>query len=441
MDDVGCDANASIGFVLRDTDDAKSFHPEYTHMCFGDDEKIRGWKQSELDIVLQLRVRRLFRCVTTCTLRERGVGDDVESCGEGTEGRGRKVEKIDTQGGRREDPLALLAPLFEPGEDGKFTVTTNATGDDDGGQREEDRDKVEKLCVRGMRSLATDLPGGFELVSLRLGEDADESVRNLHSRLQSLAPFFINGASRIESDDSRWRLILIARLSRDESGEFATLESLAGFATVYGFFSYPRATRLRLGQCLVLPPFRGSGHGAALMRGVYALADAEERDQEVRDSIVGVPVLDVTVEDPTDQMQLIHVKVDVARMDAAGGFGAEVAKGVEAAIEACSGDDADAGWKVMLPSSDVIARARSRLKINPRQLRRCWECLLLRAAIGAPWEAELTQILHRVIKERIHEEYFATLKEKTGAEKKVREAADADASAELFMRFTTRTHI
>ena len=401
METEFANANESIQLVVHDATGVHSFNPMYTHMCFGDDERLRGWKKKELEIDVHVNIKALCTCVATCTQRQ---SEQDET--------GRKVEKLETQGGRKEDALALLAPMFESEEDKNFKLVTRTMHEDDSEFKAENL-----LCVRGMTKLnERPLADGYEVLSVQLGENCDESVRKLHMRLQSLAPFFIDGASVIEPDDPRWRLLLVVKLRRDRTKEYAVIESLAGFATVYAFFSYPSSTRLRLGQCLVLPPFTKKGHGTALVRGVYELAYTMDN------------VIDVTVEDPTDAMQLIQVKLDFARIYHDKYMPMYADGCIESAV--VSND-----WTHLMPPADTAEHVRQ-YKVNPRQFRRCWECFLVERISNpaylcgpdAPPEdlikekekrEKVIEMLRCLIRDRVYNEFFAKLKEKKNVEKKV----------------------
>lgn len=54
------------------------------------------------------------------------------------------------------------------------------------------------------------------------------------------------GSSPVDITDPRWDMYLAVRKTVDESGDIHYL--LLGFATVYHFYHYPDASRLRIGQ-------------------------------------------------------------------------------------------------------------------------------------------------------------------------------------------------
>lgn len=45
--------------------------------------------------------------------------------------------------------------------------------------------------------------------------------------------------------------------------------AIAGYATVYQYYAYPKNIRPRISQFLVLPPFQRQGIGANLLRTIY----------------------------------------------------------------------------------------------------------------------------------------------------------------------------
>lgn len=45
--------------------------------------------------------------------------------------------------------------------------------------------------------------------------------------------------------------------------------AIAGYATVYQYYAYPKNIRPRISQMLVLPPFQRQGIGANLLRTIY----------------------------------------------------------------------------------------------------------------------------------------------------------------------------
>ena len=90
-------------------------------------------------------------------------------------------------------------------------------------------------------------------------------------------------------------VVLIAQ-RKDNLKRWAT----CGFTTVYQFYAHPFQRRLRISQVLVLPPYQRKGFGAKLLDAVRAYARMQDEAGE------GKEVADITVEDPTDQLQRLR---------------------------------------------------------------------------------------------------------------------------------------
>lgn len=70
-----------------------------------------------------------------------------------------------------------------------------------------------------------------------------------------------------------------------------------GYTTVYLYYAYPQHNRPRISQMLVLPPFQGIGIGAKLVELVYKRFNKDS-------------VIDITVEDPSDDFRRVRNFVD-----------------------------------------------------------------------------------------------------------------------------------
>jgi GNAT superfamily N-acetyltransferase len=225
---------------------------------------------------------------------------------------------------------------------------------------------------------------------------ASAVVKALHARVQNLLTFFIDGASDIDPADPAWEL-LTAVVRREAPAPAPTptrATVVAGMATLNHMWGYPDVTRLRVCQVLALPPAQGQGVGEGLVRAAYALADA--RQDPVSSS--GRPVLDVTYEDPTEEMQVLREKVEAGRAagcawlaKAADAAAAQAGKGEAAAAakgkgEATAGDaDQRLPPPVLSLSPSDAARARHELHLTRAATAGAWEALLAaRLGTGSP---------------------------------------------------------
>lgn len=119
----------------------------------------------------------------------------------------------------------------------------------------------------------------------------------------------------------------------------------AGYTTIYLYYAYPQHRRPRISQMLILPPFQGIGIGAKMLEVIY---NKFKNDPNV---------IDITVEDPSDDFRRIRNYVD-----------AKLCKD----LPAFSPDNLKKEF-----SKDMIKEAREQFKINPRQSRIVYEILRL----------------------------------------------------------------
>ncbi|KXZ53687.1 hypothetical protein GPECTOR_6g604 [Gonium pectorale] len=141
---------------------------------------------------------------------------------------------------------------------------------------------------------------------------APAEVKALHARLEPLLLFTIDGANFIDGDDPQWELLL--PVLRAEDGGCLVL----GLTTLFNFWAYPASCRSRVSQVLVLSPWQGVGLGKALLKLSYDLAKARNCN-------------DLTVEDPTPNLQRVREKLEVEMMRGLPWVAAQADKCLEAA--------------------------------------------------------------------------------------------------------------
>ncbi|CAF4916101.1 unnamed protein product [Pieris macdunnoughi] len=165
-----------------------------------------------------------------------------------------------------------------------------------------------------------------------------------HKRLQTFLLWYVDAASFIDVDDDQWTFFTMFEKYSSSEGDiqYAT----AAYATVYRYYAYPCHLRPRISQVLTLPPFRKLGLCAELLQAIYS------------HFIIMPEVLDITVEDPSDDFQRIRDYVDAKNCDKLPAFQPE--KLYE-------------GF-----SQEMVDQARSKYKINKKQARRVYEILRLK---------------------------------------------------------------
>ncbi|KAJ8282440.1 hypothetical protein COCON_G00049590 [Conger conger] len=235
-----CDTNEAICLKLvrfpEDIEDeSTTFHPEYSHQLFGDDEVAFGYKGLQIQLYYSAgNLSTLFKVKYTAKVTEKF------DC----------VQPDDVEGKIRE-----VIPVG-------FSCNTD--------------DFVSLLEKEANFKPFGTLLHTFKVHSVEEGEDityqiykADVSTpgfREYHERLQTFLMWFIETASFIDVDDERWDFFLLfEKYNKDGGTHFATV----GYMTVYNYYVYPDKTRPRVSQMLILPPFQGEGHGAQLLEAVH----------------------------------------------------------------------------------------------------------------------------------------------------------------------------
>lgn len=71
-----------------------------------------------------------------------------------------------------------------------------------------------------------------------------------------------------------------------------------GYTTVYLYYAYPENRRPRISQMLILPPFQRMGIGAEFIQIIYKKFQNDSK------------VIDITVEDPSDDFRRVRNYVD-----------------------------------------------------------------------------------------------------------------------------------
>lgn len=176
---------------------SSSFKPEFTHQIFGDDEEIVGYKGLVIDIYFS---QRDFQACVAVAFEDKAHG--------ATEIFGALEESF--PGGLTQDKQQYLATVTKhagaslhhlgsavsvPGLQNNLLI---AQANLAGGSQEL---KVSVLLQSDISSLGH----GFAQSAC---SQLTICLQDLHARLQPFLLFFIDGASFIEADDSKWELLL-----------------------------------------------------------------------------------------------------------------------------------------------------------------------------------------------------------------------------------------
>lgn len=325
-------ANDAIYFKLvrgeKDLDaNSKSdtFHPEFTHQIFGEQESILGYR--DLRINIYYTSSTLKRLVTVSY-----------------------SEKIDaaTSDGIEPDPILPVLSEKVPGE-----ITSNL---DEFSRILSSESTFHPIGEKTNQTIITSPNGGpertFEVYKCDINE---KGFLEYHSRIETWLLWFIDGASYIDTDDDRWDFHVVYEKttslganghSNGSSGDHVRYH-FVGYCTVYRYFAYPDQIRPRISQFLILPPFQRQGLGVFLLQSIYNYYLQQPN------------ILDMTVEDPADNFVRLRDYVDCLNCSKLPSF---------------SVDSLQQGW------SDRMAKeAQEKLRLNKKQARRVYEILKLKS--------------------------------------------------------------
>ena len=243
-----------------------------------------------------------------------------------------------------------------------------------------------------------------------------DAVGRWHDNVEPFVAFYIDAASKIDKSDGRWLWFVLIAQKKDNLKRWAT----CGFSTVYQFYAHPFQRRLRISQVLVLPPYQRKGFGAKLLDAVRVYAQMQDKE--------GKDVADITVEDPTDQLQRLRdVRDCVAATENEGivqavkaaarlAFAAATASSSTANTNTNGDDDRKQKIKraqsaLRLPKLCYETNFKKELKICEPQAKRVWEALLFIWAkqCQAPNEGIVADAFRTNVLNRLKKKHMASL--------------------------------
>lgn len=293
-------------------DEETTFKPDMSHQVFGENETIFGYR--DLKVKLYYTAGRLTTYMSI-DYKEKADPDKFE-------------------GVEPDDVAKILAEKLQPG------FLTNLDTFVASLSKESKFVPFGELVNSFKTARDGESPSTYEIYQC---DTSNLEFLKYHERLQTFILWFIDGSSFIDTDDGNWKFFLCFQKYKLDG---KTLYAIAGYATVYQYYAYPKNIRPRISQVLVLPPFQRQGIGATLLRTIYNHYLGMEE------------VLDITVEDPSQDFQYLRDYVDCENMMKLPSYQpAQLKK----------------GW-----SEDMATEARSKFKINKRQARRVYEILRLK---------------------------------------------------------------
>uniref|UniRef100_A0A673FPB1 Histone acetyltransferase type B catalytic subunit n=1 Tax=Sinocyclocheilus rhinocerous TaxID=307959 RepID=A0A673FPB1_9TELE len=315
-----CDTNEAVCLKLvrfpEDIDDeSTTFHPEFSHQLYGDDEMAFGYKGLQIQLYYSTgNLSTLFKVKYTARVT------DTFDC----------VEPDDVEGKIRE--------IIPAG----FCCNTD--------------DFISLLEKEANFKPFGSLLHTYKVHNVEAGEDLTYQIhkvdiscpgfREYHERLQTFLMWFIETASFIDVDDDHWDFFLVFE-KYNKDGE--TLYATVGYMTVYNYYVYPDKTRPRVSQMLILPPFQGEGHGAQLLETVHRYYSL---------TVLLFRFISLSLSDPTENYVKLRDFVLVKLCLTLSSF---------------SSEKLSQGF-----SEEMVSEAREKLKINKKHARRVYEILRLR---------------------------------------------------------------
>jgi histone acetyltransferase 1 len=283
----------SISFVRGVEDLCDPFRqcpPLFTHQVFGPQEEIVGYEKPAFKIIYAANTLR-----PTLTFKYMGVVD-------GNQLRAVRATPTDVENLVYDrvpcDYAASVQDVISEADDTSFVPV---------GRLVASFDAPASSSVPRTRSGA--VQGQMSRFRVYCNDLQDDASRKMLKRLQTLAIWLIERASYIAIDEN-WELLTMYEVY-EKNGKEAY--QLVGFTTMYRDHRGVKSTsssssaedmqddqayRLRISQFVILPHFQRCGHGARLLRHVYAYARENER------------VTEVCVENPSDKFALLRDHTD-----------------------------------------------------------------------------------------------------------------------------------
>lgn len=113
--------------------------------------------------------------------------------------------------------------------------------------------------------------------------------------------------------------VLYCSYEKYVNSEGKTMYATVGYTTVFLYYAYPQHIRPRISQMLVLPPFQKLGIGSKMIQVSATVETVESNKIRITRSFQAIynrfqfdeKVVDITVEDPSDEFRRIRNVIDV----------------------------------------------------------------------------------------------------------------------------------
>ncbi|KAF8061629.1 histone acetyltransferase type B catalytic subunit [Lyophyllum atratum] len=405
MTDWTSESNAALRLSLvRSTEDKKSlaeeesyesFHPNFTYPIFGEDEKLYGYK--DLDIDLRFASGSLTQYLNVNYSEKLGSSSTVDDV-EGT------LSGFIPPGYFKDEQQFLTfveedATTFRPSGQliSSYTRPLSSSKGDKGkgGANPQNLDSQSEDATEFEVYHATwDTPG----------------FKEYHRRMQLFILLYIEGGSYINEDEDTWEFVVLYEKRKRRGTPNVVTYHFVGYSSLYPFYFFPEKTRLRLSQFVILPPYQHQGHGSELYKAIYGYILSQPN------------IAELTVEDPAEAFEDLRDRNDLRTLlsherfmeEGFGGVavshgGGRVGGVGRAGKSGRGGNVKTSVTSKMGPPSDKVwvETWRSDLKIAGRQFQRLTEMLILSRL--DPSDVRAMRAYRIQVKERLYRFNFEIL--------------------------------
>ncbi|KAG8903331.1 histone acetyltransferase 1 [Tulasnella sp. 403] len=338
------------------------FNPKFTYPIFGEEEKIYGYEDLEIQLKFASGSLQQFLSITYSS-KLQGAGSKVADDVEGTLYKFIPADYLKNEG-EFQKRVDKEATSFQPLGQKIYSYARPAEGSSGKGKgNEKSRPPVSEgdddAVVYEVYWATWDTPG----------------FREYHRRMQLFVLLYIEGGSYIQEDEEKWEFVVLFEKRRRRDAARTATYHFVGYSSLYSFYCWPDKVRLRLSQFVIIGPYQKLGHGAALYNAIYAHTLS-------RDNIA-----ELTVEDPSEAFEDLRDKCDLrmlfqnkAFMKEAYGLSDDVEMGSVSGRTA-GGPRVPSGRGRLGPPTDKewYENWRRKLKMAGRQFQRLMEMLVLRS--------------------------------------------------------------
>ncbi|KAG8992236.1 histone acetyltransferase 1 [Tulasnella sp. JGI-2019a] len=331
------------------------FNPKFTYPIFGEEEKIYGYEDLEVQLKFTSGSLQQFLSINYSS-KLSGAGSKVADDVEQTLFKFIPPDYVKSSAAfqkRVEADATTFRPVGEkiysytrkaegaPNDKGKGKASDEAVSEDD-----------ETAVVYEVYWANWETPG----------------FREYHRRMQLFVLLYIEGGSYIQEDEDKWEFVVLYEKRRRRDAARTETYHFVGYSSLYSFYCWPDRVRLRLSQFVITGPYQNKGHGAQLYNAIYQRTVG-------RDSIA-----ELTVEDPSEAFEDLRDKCDLRMLFKDSKFLEEAYGLSDDDGEVRSAPPPSAKGKLGPPTNKEWAqRWKEQLKIAGRQWSRLIEMLILRS--------------------------------------------------------------